>query len=478
MALVTQTPGVYIEEVTKLPPSVAQVATAIPAFIGFTEKAIDLVENDLLEKATRITSMRQYELLFGGPPKQGFTIALTDVVLPDGLTIKKMPLSAELSTPSDYRMYHALQLYFSNGGGPCYVIPVGNTTTAVSKADLEKGIAIAETIDEITLYLFPDAAKLAAGPYYGVFQTALDNCAKLQDRFTIVDVKVNGGVAPSIAEPHKPVTQFRATGVGSNRRFGAAYYPWLKTAFSYIYNIDYTEDNVDMDMDGDGTTPLETWADIKAATNVHVTDEFEEKIKEVIGKLRIEMPPSSAIAGIYAAVDRTRGVWKAPANVAISNAVEPLIRISHEDQMDMNIHSTGLSVNAIRHFTGRGTLVWGARTLDGNNNENKYVSVRRFLNMVMESVKESTEPFVFESNDANTWVKVRAMIENFLTNLWRQGALQGAKPEEAFFVNVGLGSTMTAVDILEGRMIVEVGMAIVRPAEFIIIQFSHLLAQS
>lgn len=476
MALVTQTPGVYIQEVSKLPPSVAQVATAIPVFIGFTEKAIDLVADDLIGKATRITSMRQYELLFGGPPKQGFTIELIDVLLPDGVTTKKMPLSASISTPSDYRMYHALQLYFSNGGGPCYIIPVAKTTTAITKAELEKGIPIAEAVDEITLYLFPDAAKLAAGPYYGVYQTALDNCAKLQDRFTIVDVKSNGGVAPTAAEPHKPVTQFRATGVGSNRRFGAAYYPWLKTAFSYIYGLDYTEDNVSMDINADGNA--DTWTNLKAAADASITDEFEAKIKEVIGKLRIEMPPSPAIAGIYAAVDRTRGVWKAPANVAITNAVEPLIRVSHEDQMDMNIHSSGLSVNAIRHFTGRGTLVWGARTLEGNDNENKYVSVRRFLNMVMESVKESTEPFVFEANDANTWVKVRAMIENFLTNLWRQGALQGAKPEEAFFVNVGLGSTMTAVDILEGRMIVEVGMAIVRPAEFIIIQFSHLLAQS
>jgi hypothetical protein len=98
--------------------------------------------------------------------------------------------------------------------------------------------------------------------------------------------------------------------------------------------------------------------------------------------------------------------------------------------------------------------------------------------MVEESVKKATEQFVFEPNDANTWVKVQAMIENFLHIIWRQGALQGAKPEHAFYVAVGLGKTMNPIDILEGRMIIEIGMAAVRPAEFIIIRFSHKMAES
>ena len=139
--------------------------------------------------------------------------------------------------------------------------------------------------------------------------------------------------------------------------------------------------------------------------------------------------------------------------------------------------TAGKSVNAIRAFTGKGTLVWGARTLAGNDNEWRYVNVRRFFIFVEESVKKAIEPFVFEANDANTWVRVQAMIENFLT-LWRQGALQGVKPEHAFYVAVGLGKTMTALDILEGRMIVEMGMAVVRPAEFIILRFSHKMAES
>jgi phage tail sheath protein FI len=182
---------------------------------------------------------------------------------------------------------------------------------------------------------------------------------------------------------------------------------------------------------------------------------------------------------VYATVDNTRGVWKAPANVSLNNVNGLTKMISELDQAGLNVDPVaGKSINAIRAFTGRGILVWGARTLAGNDNEWRYVPVRRFFNMVEESVKKATEAFVFEPNDANTWVKVQSMIENFLTTLWRQGALQGAKPEHAFYVSVGLGKTMTALDILEGRMIVEIGMAAVRPAEFIILRFSHKMAES
>ncbi len=191
------------------------------------------------------------------------------------------------------------------------------------------------------------------------------------------------------------------------------------------------------------------------------------------------MPPCAAIAGVYASVDRDRGVWKAPANVSLNSVIKPAVKISQDQQGEYNVDvNAGKSVNIIRSFTGKGVLVWGARTLAGNDNEWRYVNVRRFFNFVEESVKKATEQFVFEPNDANTWVRIQAMIENFLTVLWRQGALQGIKPEHAFYVSVGLGKTMTALDILEGRLIIEIGMAAVRPAEFIILKFSHKMAES
>ena len=132
------------------------------------------------------------------------------------------------------------------------------------------------------------------------------------------------------------------------------------------------------------------------------------------------------MAGVYAAVDRTRGVWKAPANVSLADVSGVAVKVNDRMQEDLNVTSTGKSVNAIRAFTGKGSLVWGARTLAGNDNEWRYVPVRRFFNMAEESIKKATEPFVFEPNDRGTWVRVRAMIENFLTVQWRQGALAGA----------------------------------------------------
>lgn len=227
---------------------------------------------------------------------------------------------------------------------------------------------------------------------------------------------------------------------------------------------------------------------IKDAANIHLTNNqkvlYEThsiigNIAESIKREKAKVPPSGAVAGVYAYVDNTRGVWKAPANVSLSSVNAPAVMIDHFDQESLNIDvNAGKSINAIRAFSGKGTLVWGARTLAGNDNEWRYVPVRRFFNMVEESVKKSTGWAVFEPNDANTWTKVKTMIDNYLVQKWREGALQGAVPDDAFFVKVGLGLTMTAVDILEGKMNVEIGMAVVRPAEFIILKFSHKMVES
>ena len=203
-----------------------------------------------------------------------------------------------------------------------------------------------------------------------------------------------------------------------------------------------------------------------------------KQILTATANIQTTLPPSGAIAGIYSAVDGSRGVWKAPANVSLNGVSDLTFTIDNLTQDTLNVDNNGKAINAIRAFTGKGILVWGARTLDALSNEWRYLSVRRFFIMVEESCKNAVAPFVFEPNDANTWVKIRAMIENYLTVLWRQGALAGAKPEQAFFVKVGLGQTMTANDILEGKLIVEIGMAAVRPAEFIILRFMHKMQES
>lgn len=205
---------------------------------------------------------------------------------------------------------------------------------------------------------------------------------------------------------------------------------------------------------------------------------FKNVLASISNNLTV-LPPSGAMAGIYARVDNERGVWKAPANVSVLRTKALTVNINDLAQESLNVDvDSGKSVNAIRVFSGKGVMVWGARTLAGNDNEWRYISVRRLFNMVEESVKKSTSWVVFEPNDANTWVKVKSMIENYLTLLWRQGALAGAKPDEAFRVYVGLKQTMTFVDILEGRMIIRIEMAPVRPAEFIILEFTHKIQTS
>lgn len=205
---------------------------------------------------------------------------------------------------------------------------------------------------------------------------------------------------------------------------------------------------------------------------------YSNIVKAVLGE-GIVLPPSGAVAGVYAATDNERGVWVAPANRSLNSVVGPKVNLTAEEQGGLNVDVTaGKSINAIRSFTGKGTLIWGARTLAGNSNEWRYIPVRRLFNMIEESTKKATEFVVFEPNDKNTWVRTRGMIENFLNQIWKAGGLAGAKAEHAYIVKVGLGETMTAQDILEGRMIVEIHLAAVRPAEFIILRFMHKLQES
>jgi phage tail sheath protein FI len=203
------------------------------------------------------------------------------------------------------------------------------------------------------------------------------------------------------------------------------------------------------------------------------------QIKATLDEHRIILPPSAAIAGVYARIDRDKGVWKAPANVPVVSVTGPTIRLTDAQQEGLNVDpNTGKSINAIRSFTGKGTLVWGARTLDGSSNEWRYIPVRRLFNTIEASVKKASSFAVFEPNVAITWLKVRTMIESYLNNLWRQGALAGGTPEQAFFVEVGLGKTMTTDDVNNGLLKVSVGVAAVRPAEFIILTFSHKLQEA
>ena len=475
MATVYKTPGVYVEEIPKLPPSVAQVETAIPAFIGYTDIATDADGTSLTLVPKRITSLLDYERFFGKPQSEKITVTIKDTYKAGDILIDRQISAALTGSASKHNMYYQLQMYFANGGGPCYIVSVGSylthgtTIDASATSDLKDGLDALEKADEPTLIVFPELATSGdtVAEINDLYDLALAQCAKLGDRFTIIDC----------AADSYDNLRHATNGIGMNNlKYGAAYHPFLKTALSYYF----ADADVTISQTATGGTPPTPAFDAGTLAAIKTADlALYNQVVSKINDLKMTLPPSATVAGIYAAVDNSRGVWKAPANVSVTLVSGLTNTITNTEQDGMNVDVTaGKSVNAIRAFAGKGILVWGGRTLAGNDNEWRYVSVRRFFNMVEESTKKATEPFVFEPNDANTWVKVQAMIENFLTNLWRQGALQGAKPEHAFYVAVGLGKTMTAVDILEGKMIVEIGMAVVRPAEFIILRFSHKMAES
>lgn len=528
-----KTPGVYVKEVSKFPPSVAGVATAIPAFIGFTEKP--QFETDSKPQAVKIKSLLDYENLFGVGPK---------LELNDKKELQK----------HNFVMYDSIRLFYDNGGGTCYVVSVGDYKTAAFEAkQYTDGLEPLKKVDEVTLLVAPDAAMLLDKEQLGtVHKAMLTQCVELGDRFAILDPKKTDDLNTALKD-------FREY-VGSNGlSYGAAYYPYLKTtytkdiSFDEMLKIDELKTKAeviplfeDYDKTAVDTVKKESTSDAELAElnkfeEKEITDataRSEDVFEEYLGKkyqllyngLDIEkdtfkdnkdgqkmlnriieaknrkplmakafaaqidgyaeklaelqdeasiITPSGAMAGIYAATDNNKGVWQAPANMGLASIAGVTEIVSDKDQEGMNVDpNAGKSVNAIRFFTGKGILVWGARTLDGNSNEWRYISVRRLFNYVEESVQKSTNWAVFQPNDANTWVKIQCQIENFLNNLWRDGALAGSTPEKAYYVRVGLDVTMTTDDINNGYLIVEIGIAAVRPAEFIVLKFSHKVQEA
>lgn len=466
-----KTPGVYVEETSMFPTSVAQVETAIPAFIGYTQTDTRKTANDLHMVPTRISSMLEYEQYYGQPHAETVSIDVKETIV--GGATKSIDLELNSISEVKFYMHYCLQMYFANGGSACYIVSVGlyaeNPNAKAMRAALGKGLNTLKNQDEPTLLLFTDTSGLNATQHNELSALALKQASDLRDRFAIIDVHEDTGNTMDDIAAFRASTAIR----NANLSYGAAYYPKLKTTLLPRFtNVSVILKTHKDDKGNKLRYHGKTLADVEKA-DAGLSMLLLRQLTSEIKQHKLDMYPSSAIAGIYAQVDMSRGVWKAPANVSLSSVIGLTTTISQAEQDQMNVDpNTGKSVNAIRMFPGVGILVWGARTLAGNDNEWRYVSVRRFAIMVEESCKKSTERFVFEPNDANTWTKVRSMIENYLGFLWREGALAGAKPNDAFFVRCGLGETMTAQDITEGRLNVEIGMAVVRPAEFIISRFS------
>lgn len=465
----------FREESPHLPPVIEGVETALPAFIGYTERATDQQPDDLRNVPKRLESLAEFERYFGQSPDESRSLRVeirqttrTAGRPYDPADVATTQVTAEVdgAARSGYRLADALRLFFANGGGPCVVVSVGEYRQRITVPGLRRGLESVGTRDDVTLLLFPDSAALPLAGYRTLHDAALAQCAQ-RGRFLLLDVPFDSP-NPSVAEV---VEAFRTAGTGTqNLAYGAAYAPDLLTTVPLRFDelavrVGYRVSDPTGTPVG-GVPPDGTFSTLPEALRPLALD----ALRAVPNRLA----PGGAVAGVYARVDRERGVWKAPANVGLRAVTKPVHAISDAQQAALNVDAdTGKSVNAIRFFPGKGTLVWGARTLAGNDAEWRYVPVRRLFRFVEASVRKGTAWVVFESNDATVWARVRASTENFLVLLWRQGALAGTRPSDAFFVRCGLGETMTAQDLLEGRLIVEIGMAPVRPAEFVVLRVFH-----
>jgi hypothetical protein len=323
--------------------------------------------------------------------------------------------------------------FFQNGGGRCYVANVGSRTVDV-------GLAAFESIDEI--------AMVAAPGYTGAanFNAILTHCERLEDRVAILDSPRNvenvdnlievatddppPSRTPAADDPAAPTPRAprqKEKGLRprqADRGHGAFYFPWIK-----------------------------------------IRDPLSEEGEQ------IDAPPSGHIAGVYARTDSQRGVHKAPANEPIRGALNVTYRVTKDEQGKLN----QAGVNCIRFFQREGIRIWGARTLADSASEWRYINVRRLFNMVEESIANGTRWVVFEPNDMSLWKGIRRDITAFLTRLWSTGALMGATADQAFFVQCDEETNPQEV-IDAGQVVTVIGLAPVKPAEFIIFRIGQTAA--
>jgi hypothetical protein len=363
------------------------------------------------------------------------------------------------------------------------------------------------------MLVVPDAVLLSGANGETNFGTLtkdmLLQCGERQDRVAILDVygtdKLNQSSATFQASLDSTITKFRAA-VGSNfLNYGMAYFPFVKASVVQADEITYTNFDIEnpdqlallqsilkneaarlytgvqkVTVDGyiDAmnpavTDPSNTDAVTKLNNDLNNALPILPQIEGVIVDMLNLLPSSGAMAGVFTLNDQTKGVWNAPANTTLSSVVAPSVKLNDAQQGDLNVPLDGKAIDVLREFVGRGTVVWGARTLDGNSNDWRYIQVRRTLIYIEQSIKNALDQFVFAPNDGNTWVTVTSTVSNFLQGLWSQGGLMGATASEAYTVQCGLGSTMTAIDILEGYMIVQITVQMIRPAEFIELTFKQ-----
>ncbi|MCY1688712.1 phage tail sheath family protein [Yersinia enterocolitica] len=451
----TTVPGVYIEEDASPAMSVSAGATAVPLFVArFTP-----LKPELAGVITRIGSWLDYTTLFDTAVASTACIKVRPMP-PENEKSETVPSEAATTFVGeredeytydivdikvlDSTVSVALRLYFQNGGGPCYLYPLEESDYDAKLAALP---GLIDEVGAITLLACPDPYEDYRSAVYGALAPSL---GQHKGYFLLAD-SVNDEVPSAVS--------------GSAQV--AVYYPNVE--LPHTRKLDDAEVTIDGYIDAGGE-PITTLADLRAV-NADFAAEIAQSLSGYLSA-PLSLPPSALMAGVYCKTDGERGVWKAPANVVLNGVSDVSVRVTNEQQTELNPKG----INVIRHFSDRGLVVWGSRT-QKDDDDWRYIPVRRLFDAAERDIKKALQPMVFEPNSQPTWKRVQAAIDNYLHRLWQQGALAGNKAEEAYFVRVGKGITMTQDEINQGQMIIQVGMAAVRPAEFIILKFTQDMSQ-
>lgn len=314
--------------------------------------------------------------------------------------------------------------FYQNCNGLCYIANINDiqiSTKSRKNISIQSALDLFEEIDDIAIVAAPGFTDQLS------YSSILSHCEKMMDRFGILDAP--NMETKDINSLTKTIDQGGVRAPVSDNGFGAYYFPWLSI-----------------------NNPLQSYL----------------KEPENGGETFVMSPPSGHIAGIYARNDFTRGVHKAPANEQVKGAFDLSLRVTKQEQAILN----PASVNCIRSIPGAGIRVWGARTLASGSSPWKYINVRRLFNVIEESIAKSTMWVVFEPNDSTLWNSIKRDITAFLMRMWRQGALLGNRPEDAFFVKCD-SETNTKEEIDAGRVVTLVGIAPVKPAEFVVFRIGQ-----
>jgi hypothetical protein len=518
-----KSPGVYINELNAFPNSVVPVATAVPAFIGYTPQAL-YEGKSYINVAQKISSFAEFQAIYCLPdkpapaspskqysPEYYFVKQKSKPIKGDYMLIDNAYYSLVPDSSTVYYLYNSIRLFYENGGGVAYIVSVGSYGPSsnspmnpgdqiinpnVQLIDLLNGLSLLKNEQEPTMYICPEATLLSVENNATLMKEMLLQCSVMQTAVSIFDVI--GGNAPDPILYTNDITTFRNNTGSIGLNYGTAYYPFIGTSIMQTEDIDFTNlFGGDMKQlspllnppDSPDAAVASILANIQNPSSgltitqnhnalLHASKTYSLMLKHVLTNVNM-LPPSAAMAGVITITDNAVGPWQAPANTSIVGATSLPIELSESQQGNLNVDAvTGKSINAIRFFNGNGILIWGARTLDGNSTDWRYLSVRRTMIFLEQSCKLAARAYVFEPNTKNTWESVKSMIGSFLTECWKQGALQGASANEAFTVDCGLGTTMTPDDLLQGYMTVVVKVAIIHQAEFIVMTFQQQQAST